>query len=92
MELTTLFAWGVGITCSIHLLSTVAGSLGIDRYSKGNKQAKRDDWYCFFKPSDLLGTNWSTPSDSNSGPQHTITSDQLEQRRQQQAKRPRLHV
>ena len=54
------------------------------RYSKGNTQGKRVDWYCFFQPSDLTGTNNS---------QSTVRDDKnLEQRRRQQANRPRLQA
>jgi hypothetical protein len=89
MEPLTMFAATVGIISSIHLLSTAAERLGKGIYDRGNQQAKREDWYCFFQPSDLLGADWNTPDNK----QANITADKsLEQRRRQQANRPRLQA
>jgi hypothetical protein len=88
MEPVTMFASTVGLIGAIHLLSSTAERFGKGIYDRGNRQAKREDWYCFFQPSDLVGTT------ENSGTrQATISdSDRLEQRRRQQANRPRLQV
>ena len=91
MEPLTLFAATVGLIGVIHLVSTAAEHLGKGRYDKGNQQAKRDDWYCFFQPSDLLGENWITIEKRKSQP--TLTdAERQEQIRNQQANRPRLQV
>ncbi len=87
MEPLTMFASTVGFIGAFHLLSTT-----VERISRGKEnttQTTRDDWYCFFKTSDLLGTDAAGSMDT----QPTITDDQrLEQRRRQQANRPRLQA
>lgn len=90
MEPLTLFAAAVGLIGGIHLIATTSERLGNSRYDKGNQQAKREDWYCFFQPSDLLGENSKTEK-KNSHP--TLTdAERIEQVRKQQANRPRLQV
>lgn len=90
MEPLTIFASSVGFICALHLLSTVAERLGKGKYNRGNQHARREDWYCFFQLSDLLGTDTTRRTDT---PQPTITdADRLDQRRRQQASRPRLQV
>ena len=87
MEPLTMFASTVGFIGAFHLLSTT-----VDRLGKGKQnrtQTTRDDWYCFFKTSDLLGTD----AVGNTDVQPTVTDDKrLDQRRRQQANRPRLQV
>lgn len=91
MEPLTLFAATVGLIGSIHLVSTTYERFGKGRYDKGNKQAKREDWYCFFQPSDLLGEDWNKTEKRNT--QSTLTNtEHLEQTRRQQANRPRLQA
>lgn len=92
MEPLTMFASTVGLIGAIHLLSTTAERFGKGIYDRGDQQAKREDWYCFFQPSDLLGTDWGT-NENRDTQQSTITDgDRLEQRRRQQANRPRLQA
>ncbi|MCF8055134.1 MAG: hypothetical protein K9K37_00650 [Desulfocapsa sp.] len=86
MEPLTLFASTVGIIGVLHILFSAEEKLGQGRYSKGNQQAKREDWYCFFQPSDLLRTT------ENSDSQSVQDDKKLEQRRRQQANRPRLQA
>jgi len=91
MEPLTLFAATVGLIGTIHLLSTTYERFGKGRYDKGNQQAKREDWYCFFQPSDLLGEDWNKTEEKNG--QATLTdTERKEQARRQQASRPRLQV
>ena len=91
MEPLTLFATTVGLIGSIHLVATTFESFGKGRYDRGNQQAKREDWYCFFQPSDLLGEDWNKTEKRNNQP--TLTdAERLEQARHQQASRPRLQV
>ena len=91
MEPLTIFALTVGSISTIHLLSTAAERFGKGIYDKGNQQNKREDWYCFFQPSELLGADWNTTDNSNK--QANITeADRLEQRRRQEANRPRLQA
>ncbi len=87
MEPLTMFAITVGFIGALHLISTTADRLGKGKQNR--TQATRDDWYCFFKTSDLLGTDAAETSSQ----QPTVTNDkQLDQRRRQQANRPRLQV
>ena len=91
MEPLTLFAATVGLIGTIHLLSVTFERFGKGRYDKGNQKATREDWYCFFQPSDLLGENWNRPEKKNN--QTTLTdAERQEQARRQQANRPRLQV
>ncbi len=92
MEPLTIFASTVGLIGAIHLLFSTAERFGKGIYDRGNPQAKHEDWYCFFQPSDLLGTSWGT-NENRAGQQSTITdADRLEQRRRQQANRPRIQA
>lgn len=89
MEPLTIFAYGVGFIGAFHLLSQTIERLGKGIYNSGNRQEKRVDWYCFFQPSDLLGGQIYPAGDQ----QRVITeAEQLEQRRRQQANRPRLQA
>jgi hypothetical protein len=87
-----MFASLVGLIGGIHLLSTAANRFGRGIYYSGNQQKKREDWYCFFQPSDLLGTD-RRETENMDDQQPVITeSERLEQRRRQQANRPRLQL
>ncbi len=91
MEPLTLFAATVGLIGTIHLLSTAAERLGWGRYDKGNQQGKREEWYCFFQPSDLVGKDRETTGKKNTQP--TLSdAERLEQQRRLQANRPHLQV
>jgi hypothetical protein len=86
MEPLTLFASTVGFISALHIAFSAEELFTQGRYAKGNSQKKRTDWYCFFQPSDLVGTK-------NNSSQTPVRDDQnLEQRRRQQANRPRLQV
>lgn len=89
MEPLTMFASTVGFIGAFHLLSRTVERFGEGRYNRKKRQGTREDWYCFFQPSDLLGTDTTT----SQAPQPTVNDDaRLEQRRRQQANRPRLHA
>ena len=86
MEPLTMFASTVGFIATFHLLNTAVERLG-KRENRENRQNQREDWYCFFQTADLLGT------DSTESQQPAISdAEQLEQRRRQQANRPRLQA
>jgi hypothetical protein len=86
-----MFAATFGFSSVPHLLTTAAERIGKGIYDQGNKQQKRQDWYCFFQLSDLLGNDWAAPEQT--GQQPVISdSDRLEQRSRQLANRPRLHA
>ena len=87
MEPLTLFAATVGTIGALHILFSAEEMFTEGRYSTGNQKAKRQDWYCFFQPADLVGST----SESSTQPQ--VRDDQnLNQRRRQQANRPRLQA
>ena len=88
MEPLTVFASSVGFIGAFHLLSTTVDRFGRGKVNSKNQQAKREDWYCFFQPSALLGT------DSGMDMQQPVITEaeRLEQRRRQQANRPRLQA
>ncbi len=91
MEPITLFAATVGLIGSIHLVSTTFERFGKGRYDKGNQQGKRNDWYCFFQPSDLLGEDWNKTEKRSDQPS-LGESERLDQARREQANRPRMQV
>ena len=87
MEPLTLLASTVGLISVLHIAFSAEEFLTQGRYSKGNTQGKRIDWYCFFQPSDLVGTRKSDQS------QETARDNKnLDERRRQQANRPRLQA
>lgn len=90
MEPLTMFASTVGLIGAIHLLTPIVDRLGKGTYNRVDQQAEREDWYCFFQPSDLLGTDATGKTETQ---QPIITdAERLEQRRRQQASRPRLQA
>ena len=91
MEPLTLFAATVGLIAGIHLVSTTYERFGKGKYDKGNKQAKREDWYCFFQPSDLLGEDWNK-SEKRTDQPTLADAERLEKARRQQANRLRLQA
>lgn len=90
MEPLTMFAAAVGLISAIHLLSLATDKVGAMMTTRQKKRTDRTDWYCFFQASDLTdGTKvQDTPQQQN------VYSDEelLQQRRRQQANRPRLHA
>ncbi len=91
MEPLTIFALTVGVIGAFHLLFATVERFGKGIYKRGSLQAERNDWYCFFQLSDLLGEGWETPDKVDK--QQSITkTERLEQKRRQQAHRPRLQV
>ena len=91
MEPITLFAATVGLIGTIHLISTTFERFGKGQYDKGSQEAKREDWYCFFQPSDLLGEEWNKTEKRTNQPPLT-DAERLEQARRQQGNRPRLQT
>ena len=89
MEAITLLAATVGLASGIHLVSTASEYLSRGRYYSGNSQGKREDWYCFFKPSEVQGEDWNTSKREEEQPTLTET-DRLEQAHRRGANRPRL--
>ena len=92
MEPLTTFAALVAFIGVFHLLSITVNALGKNRPNRKTRAgATRSDWYCFFKMSDLLGKDWMPHE--NQMEQRTIVKDSTsEQRRRQQAQRPRMHA
>jgi hypothetical protein len=93
MESMTIFALCVALFGAVHIIFDA-----VEHFSKGinktdNQRQKRADWYCFFKTSDLLGADsekTETMNDRQSS--QTEETQKIEQRRKQQANRPRLYV
>ncbi|MDO8947990.1 MAG: hypothetical protein Q7U88_12655 [Desulfocapsaceae bacterium] len=92
MEPLTIFASTVGIIGAFHLLSTTVERFGKGIYNRENMQAKRDDWYCFFQLSALFGEGWETNEKMDTQQLSITETKRLEQKRRQQANRPRLQV
>jgi hypothetical protein len=91
MEPLTIFAMAIALFGAIHLTFTAVNHLDKGIFNSGNQKQKREDWYCFFKTSDLLGTDREKIERINERPSKT-EAEELEQRRRIQASRPRLHV
>ncbi len=92
MEPLTLFAATVGFIGAFHLLSTTVDHFSKGKHSSTNRQKKREEWYCFFQPSDLLGEALGTDENMEQVQRSLTEAEQLEKRRQQQANRPRLQL
>jgi hypothetical protein len=92
MEPLTIFASSIGFIGTFHLVSTAVNRWGKGIYSSGSQQNKREDWYCFFKLSDLVGAD--TGADDNRQKHNATVSEteRLQQRRRQEAQRPRLRT
>ena len=87
MEPLTMFASTVGFIGAFHLLSQAVERLGKAKSNRKTQSDRRDDWYCFFQLSDLLGAeNTTTQQAALSETEH------LERIRQQHAQRPRLQA
>lgn len=91
MEPLTIFALATALFGAIHLTFTAVNRLGKGIYNSGNRKQKREDWYCFFKTSDLFGTDREKPEKIIKRRSQT-EAEELEQRRKIQTNRPRLHV
>lgn len=87
-----MFAMSVGFIGAFHLLDTTVNFFGKGRNHRGNQQEKREDWYCFFQPSDLLGEPQETSKNIGQLQPTIDEAKQRAQRRQQQATRPRLQL
>lgn len=92
MEPMTLFALSVALFGAVHLLFKAVEHVGKGIYKTGKQTQKRTDWYCFFKTSDLLGADSEKTETINDRPSSRVETEKIEQRRKQQANRPRLYV
>jgi len=92
MELLTMFAASVGCVGGVHLLSKAVGRMGKGKFYSGDQQPKKDDWYCFFKPSVFLGEELALDGTVKTQQQVITGAERREQMRRQQADRPRLQV
>lgn len=92
MELLTIFTATVGFIGAFYLLSITIDHFGKGIYHSGNQHEKRQDWYCFFQPSDLLGKIPTIKKNMDQEEKGIATAEQRKKRRQQQAKRPRLQA
>ena len=91
MEPLTIFAASVGFVGIFHLMSSAVNAAGYN-HPKGTTTT-RGDWYCFFKMSDLLGNEWKNSAHRTTGIDTTRNAGITDQeRRRQQAQRPRLHA
>lgn len=88
MEPLTIFAASVGFIGIFHLLATAVNTLTKNR--RAGATAPRSDWYCFFKMSDLVGEDLSANQKQDT--RNHAYDDNIEQRRQRQTQRPRLHA
>ena len=80
MEPITIFAVSVGLVGVCRLTFVAAEFFGKGIYSRGSRPVKCDEWYCFFKTSDLQATKKKD--------RVTITRGNFERRRRSQH-RPR---
>ncbi len=83
MEPITIFAASVGLVSICRLTFVAADFFGKSFSRRRSNPAKRDDWYCFFKTSDLLGSKKS---------QHTSMPEESFVRRRRLQPRQRLQA
>ena len=89
MEPLMLFATSVGLTAVFHLISKAVDT--VPKTRRTGKTGARSDWYCFFKMSDLIGKNINANEKKDTLSNNTYDTN-IEQRRRQQAQRPRLQA
>ena len=83
MEPITIFVASVGLIGICRLTFVAADFFGKSFSRKRTNPVKRDDWYCFFKTSDLLGTR----------KQHNTSATEVSlERRRRLQQRPRLRA
>lgn len=93
MEPLTIFAATVAFIGIFHLLSTAVNRLGKGRNVGAARTTEtRSDWYCFFKTSDLLGQDKVPVAKREELDNDIRQEDLLEQKRQHEARRPRLYA
>ncbi len=80
MEPISIFAAAVILVGGCHIVFSAVNLVGHGVYSKGKDMAQRDDWYCFFKTSDLLGVQGST------------TPSLVERQQQEKRRRPQQRL
>ena len=93
MESSTIFAATVVFIGFFYLLSSAVNVLRKgSNISMARAAETRRDWYCFFKLSDLLGNDWEPLEKRETQHREIGDQDLLDQKRRQQALRPRLHA
>jgi hypothetical protein len=92
MEPTAIFAASVGIIGFFHLASNVVKTFTKGARKRHSASAPRNDWYCFFNMSDLVGKDWRHQENKGEDIQVTRDAGVDEQRRRQQALRPRIQA
>ena len=91
MEPITIFAAAVAFVGTFHLLSTAVNNLGKNRNMRvACSSKKREDWYCFFHMADLLGQDAAAIGEAD----QTVIRDEdrIDQKRRQEARRPRVYA
>ncbi|MBU4262302.1 MAG: hypothetical protein KKC76_10595 [Proteobacteria bacterium] len=91
MEPLTLFTGAVGLIGIIHIGDNIAKVLAKGKGAAATKTVTPSNWYCFFKLSDLLGPDWK-PVEQRERERKNLTDTKRDEKRRNQAKRPRLYV
>lgn len=92
MEPIMIFALAVGFIGCFHLLSTAVTAFSKGRHiGSVDTTKRRNDWYCFFTLSSLYGGNGAA-SDNGAHKDLSQNANIEEQKRRQEAQRPRLYA
>lgn len=89
MQPIVMFMLLVGFIASMQIIDSIIKFLAKNR-TNVHKTGKRDDWYCFFRLSDLLGTDWKTVGHSHQ--RKSINEWKRKEERRRQANRPMLYA
>lgn len=91
MESITLLAAAVALIGGIHIADRVASIFAQGKAEAAPAATKRNAWYCFFKMSSLLGPDWK-PLEERESERNKMCNTLREEKRLQQARRPRLYA
>jgi hypothetical protein len=91
MEPLTLLTVAVGLIGIVHIGDNIARVLAKGKGAAATKTVTPSNWYCFFKMSDLLGPDWK-PVEQRERERKNLSDTKRDEKRRNQAKRPRLYV
>ncbi|TFG35500.1 MAG: hypothetical protein E4H46_04895 [Desulfobacterales bacterium] len=91
MEPITIMTATVCFIGVFHIIDNVAKVLAKGKGAVAIRTETRSDWYCFFRMSDLLGSDWK-PFEQRERERKNLTAAKRDEKRRKQANRPRLYA
>ncbi len=91
MESMTFLTVAVALICAIQVVDRVAKVFAKGKEKSAPAATTRNAWYCFFRMSSLLGPDWK-PFEQREIERKTARDTRREEKRRQQAGRPRMYA